>query len=220
MFCPNCGNNCDDANFCPNCGQKMISSDSDVPVNVQEPPIGRYEGVDGYMDISYYTLTIHKDIEHKTIETVIDYRNISKIIFSPAEGYSNGYLAVREKAETSPLVHDEWDAVCNEKALVFNKEMNGNIQRAWEYLQQFSLKIGTTDEEEKGCGHNRSAELICCPHCQSSKYFVHEKQRRRVFMSGKSPVLALWMIVLYICEKCFAKRTEYVCLDCGYTWEN
>ena len=65
-----------------------------------------------------------------------------------------------------------------------------------------------------------STAKICCPRCNSRKYFVHEKERNRAFLSGKSPVLAILMIVLYICEKCFAKRTEYVCLDCGYTWEN
>ena len=26
MFCPNCGNNCGDANFCPNCGQRLKES--------------------------------------------------------------------------------------------------------------------------------------------------------------------------------------------------
>lgn len=64
----------------------------------------------------------------------------------------------------------------------------------------------------------RSTTEICCPRCNSRKYFVHEKEKNRVFLSGKSPVLAILMIVLYFYEKHFTKRVEYVCLDCGYEW--
>lgn len=38
MFCPNCGNNCGEANFCPKCGQNLRETTFSVPITPDVVP--------------------------------------------------------------------------------------------------------------------------------------------------------------------------------------
>ena len=206
MFCPNCGKDCEDSKFCPECGQKLS-----VEQTIMEPPVGRYEAVDGYMDVSYHTMTIHKETDSQTAEYIIDYTDIMDVTFCCASNAANGYLAIREITDQLPPVEDEWDAVCDEKTLCFGTDRNQAFSRLHAFLNHCKTASQARLEEER-------AARICCPKCKSNRYYVCERSYHRPFVRGKSIVLAIMMCIMYLCHRFGAKRVEYVCLECGHRW--
>jgi len=215
MFCPNCGKDCGEANFCSVCGQELS-----VEQTISEPPVGRYEAVDGYIDVSYYTMTIHKVVGTQSVETVIDYNDITDVIFREAHT-SNGFLAIREEKDKLPPIKDEWDAACDEKTLVIEEGMNSAFHDVYMYLRQCShVSAKKADQAQISAPNNSGFEKeLCCPQCGSRKYFVHEHPYRHRFMHGKSLALAIMMCVLYFCYQFSSRRFEFVCLDCGHKWK-
>lgn len=45
MFCPNCGNECGNANFCPNCGTSLKAQNQPVEQPKKDPPKSLYQPV-------------------------------------------------------------------------------------------------------------------------------------------------------------------------------
>lgn len=216
MFCPNCGKDCGDANFCSACGRELAAPAATAPINIAEPPIGIYEGIDGCVELSFCTMSFHKKIHSQIIERTVSYDDIIDVEFQEASKSDIGFLAIREKNEKLLPVETETDAAGNETALLFEKQMNEQFCNVYSYLKQYASAVKT------GCKSNlrrNSAAGICCPKCKSTRCFVHVKEQYRPFMRGKSVIIALLMIVLYVYQKLCTKSEEYICLDCGHRWE-
>ena len=189
MFCPNCGRDCADANFCPNCGQKIISSNSDVPKNIQEPPIGLYKGNDGYVEVSFQTLTVYKELPFKTVEKLMSFRDIKDVRFQQANETENGFLAIREMNDCLPVSETEWDAVVDEAALTFDVHKNEQFLNVYAFLSYCKEVVQTKTRLTREVRNT-------CPKCKSSSI------RNRL----------VTVPVVHRIED------EYICCSCGYQW--
>lgn len=183
MFCPNCGKDCGEAKFCSVCGQELS-----VEQTISQPPVGRYEAVDGYIDVSDYTMTIHKVIGTQSVESVIDYNDITDVIFREAHT-SNGFLAIREEKDRLPPIKDEWDAVCDEKTSLFGVGEDQEFHTLYTFLNH--CKAITQARIRKRMEMRRY-----CPKCKSSDISEH------------------YMLVPVVVRM----KDHYVCHSCGHLW--
>ena len=192
----------------------------DLKTDVVEIKLWETETEGAYIDVSYYTMTIHKEIDSQEVDHVIDYRHIVEVGFSLAKGSVNGYLSIREETDQLLPVENEWDAVCDEKTLVINEGMNSVFSDIYTYLQQCKCAFTKNAERKQSDAskHSRCANTICCPKCKSSRYFVLDRPYQRPFIRGKSLVLAIMMCILYLCHKTSSRGYVYTCLDCGNKW--
>ena len=184
MFCPKCGRDCGDAKFCPDCGQELSAEQTAI-----EPPVGRYEAVDGYIDVSYYTMTIHKEIDSQEVDHVIDYRHIVEVGFSLAKGGVNGYLSIREETDQLLPVENEWDAVCDEKTLRFETYKNQGFCILYTFLNHCKTIAQAQIKEKREM-------RFCCPKCKSRNISVR------------------YMLVPVVVRM----ENQYVCRSCGHLW--
>lgn len=222
MFCPNCGNDCVDEKFCPACGQALSPAEEIDTGDFPESLMGRYDGIDGYIELSFYTLTIHKEILGTTVEHVMFYRDITDVVFRQASTSENGYLVIREKEDTYWPVENELDASCDVKTLVFGGEMNSAFGRVYDYL---ILAIDLEQSSDKNAHPVLSKrENIRCPGCQSEKYVVRgrlfDPERfygPRVIYTKSSWVMLLGS-VLEFCRVILARKKICECLACGRRW--
>ena len=219
MFCPNCGKDCGNGKFCTECGQRIDLSDDIEATGIMETPIGRYEGTDGYIELSFYTMTIHKEIFSQVVERTISYDNLLDVAFQQAIGDGFGYLAVREITDKLPLVKTEMDAAVCETALIFDSKMNRGFCKAYSYLKQCVGDGATKSCEAQAVrSDTKTSTEIYCAKCNSNRVVAHVKSYYRPYVRGKSVVLALVMCFLYLYYRFFVKKVEYVCLDCGNRW--
>ena len=189
MFCVNCGNDCADVNFCPNCGQKIIAKDRIAPISISKPPIGRYKGNDGYVELSFHTLTIHKELPSQTTEKLISFKDVKDVRYQRAKAERSGFLAIREMTDSLPVSETEWDAVVDETALTFNEHKNEQFLKLFIFLYQCKEIV-----QEK-IRIVREVKSVC-PKCKSSSI------RNR---------LATVPVVHRIAD-------EYMCCSCGHQW--
>ena len=122
MFCPNCGNECMDENICPHCGQELHTFKDNITNDKLDALVGRYEGIDGYIDLSYFTITIHKVLLSKHFEHTIPFHDLADVAFQPASATVDGYLSFREHTDSTTRVETDWDAGLDEKSIMFNAE--------------------------------------------------------------------------------------------------
>lgn len=132
MVCPICGADCKDAKICPNCEWNL--AEKAVDTNIAEPPIGRYEGIDGYMDVGYHTITIHKQMHEHIVEREIAHGDIVDVVFQNATDMESGFLGVRDKNDPLPSVESELDAVSDETALIFDEKNGQEFHDVYVYL--------------------------------------------------------------------------------------
>ena len=191
MFCPNCGKDCGNGKFCAECGQRIDLSDNIEATGMMKPPIGRYEGVDGYIDLSFYTLTIHKKILSQTMESVLSLGDVKDVVFCQATDYESGYLAIRGKTDFLPMPETEWDAVVDEAALTFDKETNNIFYTLYRFLNQQKNAVQEWDEKQK-------ETKTYCPKCKSIN--VRTKERYTIVP-----------VTTRMADDCR-------CLVCGYRW--
>lgn len=139
MFCPNCGNNCGDANFCPECGRKLRTN-AEVPtteVKKVEPPIGKYEGTFGYVEMGVEYLTVHKMILFRTVERKIAYQDIVNVAYKKAVGLGSGYLAIRERKDRLRPIATSQNAASDETALCFGANTSDVFYSIYRHLETF-----------------------------------------------------------------------------------
>lgn len=210
MFCPICGTDCKDAPICPNC--EWVLSEETADIDVLEPPIGRYEGIDGYLDVGYFDMVIHKRIHERTVEREIAYRDIVDVVFQHASSTESGYLGIRDKDALLPAVETELDAVCDDTSLIFDEKMDDAFYCAYTYLIQITHGFMPKGKKRPVLGK------ICCPRCKASRYTVYRRSLHRPYGRSKSLLLALLYGGLYLYALFSRKMTEYLCLECGYRW--
>ncbi|MBQ7346026.1 MAG: hypothetical protein IJW45_08205 [Oscillospiraceae bacterium] len=155
MVCPVCGVECRDVKVCPECGWDLGLSVGEM---IPERLVGRYVGLDGYWDVGYRTLTIHKDGVCGQVERVIDHRDIAGILFQPASLEGNGYAVIRERGEVWLSINDELDASCYELALVFLASKEKEFAELCAFLEHIRGTIPIRKSE---------AQKVSCPRCGS-----------------------------------------------------
>ena len=220
MFCPNCGNDCTDEEFCPACGQNLLSAED---IDILAPPIGKYDGIDGYIELSFYTLTIHKEILGTTVEHVMFYRDIADVTFHQASNTECGYLAIRETEDLQMPVKTELDAACDKKTVIFSWKMNTEFCRLNSYLQDlFDGEVvgecATKNAESMQSQNTSNQDGIFCPKCRSGRCYVRPYDMMRLNKYDSClliKMLAAW-VALYYCSQ--RKKRVYVCKKCGYQW--
>ena len=189
MFCPNCGKDCKNDSYCSVCEMELEVLALSMNQAISYPPVGQYKASDGYLDISFYTLTINKQIFSQTIEHVIAYRDIEDIALKLASNVENGYLAILERGDVIPLATMELDAICNETALVFDVSQNSIFYEIYMFLDQY-----ITLNQKQSSKYKDKKKY--CPQCGSR----HIRFRRM-----HVPVTVCMM-------------NKYDCLSCGYHW--
>ena len=223
MVCPNCGKASADEKFCSNCGQEISPVEEIAAVDFPEPPIGRYEGIDGYIDLSFCTLTIRKEILGKTVEHAISFDDVTDVIFHQASDKEMGYLAIREKKGSYLPIESELDASCDEKALVFGGEMNDAFSRVYHYLVLNARLNRSADKSARPAISGQ--RKIRCPKCSSETCHYcgllgdtpgFYGQRGVVYV--RSSLIMFLRSILYLCRVILARKKVYECLDCGHSW--
>lgn len=139
MFCPNCGKDCGDAKFCSECGQALRSTNevAAMDAKIPEPPVGRYEGTFGYVELGQKAVTIHKKILFKTVEREIPYQDLVNIAYQKATGLGTGFLAIREKKDRLLPIATSQNAASDETALCFGSTANDAFYGIYQYLMNF-----------------------------------------------------------------------------------
>lgn len=87
MFCPNCGNNCENANFCPKCGTKLPQQEvSAIPMSAScsddsfELPKGEYGNKVAFIEFWDDGLIIHRrGVRTKKLDLKIAYEQLSAV---------------------------------------------------------------------------------------------------------------------------------------------
>ena len=100
MFCPNCGNNCSDANFCPKCGTKLPQKGEESQVSEQrvwEIPAGVYKTFGGYIALGPTWMEIHKkkSLNSKDHTIKFPYTQLTGVSYGRNNGLDGGFAAVR-----------------------------------------------------------------------------------------------------------------------------
>jgi len=212
MFCPNCGKDCGDTGFCSVCDQALDSFEEEVP----NPPIGRYHGVDGYIDISFCTLEIHKEGVAGVTEQITPYENIVGVWFQKASEEKLGYLAIRDKRDVTHPVETLEDAACDKSALLFETGGNSIFKGINAFLKQVS---------EKQSGESIIAgELfgkrgqIHCPRCGSEECNLYKETVYFPAACWSDSWCRLIASILNLYWKMFRKGRVYTCCNCNYRW--
>ena len=229
MFCPNCGKASADEKFCSNCGQEISPVEEIAAVDFPEPPIGRYEGIDGYIDLSFFTLTIHKEILGNSVEHTVAYHDIADVVFHKASDEGKGFLAIRERKESYLPVENELDASCDEKTLVFSKKDNREFGEIFMYLQTARDNSADANLKREGAQSlqsrsNENNQGVVCPKCKSDMYRTcyiyphHPYQHCRVNNIDSCVLLKIVALVVEIYSFLQRRRVAYVCQKCGFKW--
>lgn len=100
MFCPNCGNNCADANFCSNCGTKLQKKDEEgqgVEQRVWEIPVGVYKVYGGHIALGPTWIEIYKkkNLQAKNHIVRFPYTQLTGVSYGRNHGLEGGFAAVR-----------------------------------------------------------------------------------------------------------------------------
>ena len=205
MVCPICGTDCKEARICPNC-EWDLTADAEIP----ERLIGRYDALDGYLDVSYCEMVFHKQIHERTVDQKIFYWNVGNVAFRCATETESGCLVIRCKNDVRPLKTTELDAVCDETALIFDLEMNSKFCELFNYLNTVATGVKPVQ--------TRTHRMISCPRCKSEKYVANRKRIYVPHSRSNSFFLAILYVGLYLYAMITKKDREYVCLSCGHSW--
>ena len=212
MFCPNCGEEYTDEKFCPACGHALLSTDISV---IPSLFMGRYEAIDGYIELSYYTVTIHKNNDTRSTELNIVYEDIVDVVYQEPTEDGIGLLAIQHVDQTKPPARSGDNMICNDTSLLFEKQQRELFRIIYSYLSQFPAK-----RKSKGASNPRhllSKKGICCPRCGSQRFVIYRFPRH--FPPGiKSPFWRLIsnLLILYSVVVLEGKKLE--CIDCGFMW--
>ena len=189
MFCPNCGNDCGSDSYCSVCEKELEILALPMNHAISHSLFGQYKTSDGYLDISYYTLTINKQFFSQTTEHVIAYGDIEDIAFKLASDVEDGYLALHERDNVIPLATTALDAMCNETALVFDVSQNSVFYELYMVLDQY---IMLRQKQRAKCKNEKKY----CPQCGS-----------------RNIRFRLMHVPVTVCM-----TNKYDCLNCGYHW--
>ena len=223
MFCPNCGNDCADAMFCSECEQTLPCTETPHAAGIPDPPMGRYDGVDGFIELSYYTLTIHKEILEKTVEHVMSYRDIADVVFRQASTNENGYVLISESEDLRVPIENALDAMCDEKAIVFERGRNDGFCRLNVYLQKCLASNVERESTAENVGYKQMQNAanrgkMFCPKCKSDKYYVRPHSMFRLNKYNSNLPIKLFAACAALYYGLQRKKGEYVCRKCGYQW--
>ena len=190
MFCPNCGNNCGNANFCPNCGQKLTVQEA-PPVKQPAKAAPR----------SMYNASVNGR-EINMLKIVSKYGgNTSRACTHLRREYG---LTKEEAQELlAPFISQ---TKANSTPVTFKSMMK-------EYSQEVAEKV----QEEAQLRKNLEASgQIYCPQCLSTSVSSHKKG----FGIGKAVIGAnLFGGIGLAAGNIGAQKVLCTCLKCGNQWQ-
>ena len=167
MFCPNCGKDCGSAKFCTRCGNNLSETTvvrSGEGDTLMMPPIGRYNGIYGYMEIRPDSVCFHKQLlmARKT-ERIIPFTDVMQVVLAQ-EGDGNDlyFLAVREKRDGYLPIATKENATFDETAITFISQSNGiYFSRAYTFLKQLADQnvIALREARAKELGISQLSEV-------------------------------------------------------------
>lgn len=152
MFCPNCGNDCGDANFCSNCGHDLRRAVNQDGLSVSrthetnrvehkvieypEPPIGRYNNHDhDYIEIKRDSVFIYKkNFLQKPTSHEIPFSEIRCVTHGDL-GFLGGFLSVRDKKNQSPPLLTDRNAYIDETSLSFSRYQSSDFRKVYDFLK-------------------------------------------------------------------------------------
>lgn len=216
MFCPNCGNDCKNADCCDICGQILSGIELTNTEAVSEPPVGVYEGLDGTLEISLVSLTIRKQLLSQQTEHVVLFDDIDQVEFHSASGEDVGFLAIREIGSDKPLAETAADAACDKKSVLLEEKENGNFLRVYQFLKYCSAKGEQKTPEPVKNGRKGN----WCPKCGSKNCSPILLQRKSLikYSIRKWYLTFFGMWILRLFYKLFLEGRRFECLDCGCRW--
>lgn len=202
MFCPNCGNNCGDANFCSECGQDLREvklgeiqnfavtesmraktsevEKADAPgFAMPNPPIGRYENLDReYIELDESSVTFYKKpILMKATKRTIPYGSVKAVAYMEGVKFrTGGFLSIQEQGNSENLKTTVQDAVTDERSISFSWKENADFLKVYEFLKNYA------DKAIK----NHQAEKWSTP----AKQMMDDAVKARRYEEGKDYVLA------------------------------
>lgn len=162
MFCPNCGNDCGDANFCSNCGQNLRETSAEkvvlrsvVETNeiyYPEPPIGRYNNHDhDYVEIGSDSITIFRTplLMRETSRSIL-FSQIKAVSVIEARKFKNGgFLSIQDCSVGAKLKTSFNEAVNDELSIVFSWKQNDSFLTVYEFLKSYAEKAFKNHQIDK-----------------------------------------------------------------------
>ena len=224
MFCPNCGNDCKNADCCDICGQILSGIELTNTEAVSEPPVGVYEGLDGTLEISLVSLTIRKQLLSQQTEHLVLFDDIAQVKFQTAPSAGIGFLAIRNINVSKPLAETLEDATGSETALLISEDMNEEFEAIYRFLDITARKNDLVDKDGKilrsGLRKRTGAkwENVFCPCCNSWNLVVHElssRPRNTIYGTGWTQLAGIALDLVYFIG---TNRVTFECRECGHKW--
>lgn len=188
MECPICGTDCKDAVICPNCEWELSAKTANVII--PEPPIGRYEGINGNIEIWSHTLIIRRTSDGNAMERQIAYSDIVEINCIPVSGDEYGYFEIGVEGDEVDFSSKQTGTMRDVVVLRFNAQSESRFIKLYEFLEYISEANTIRISKELSEGKR-------CPRC-SSKNVQHRYMYVPIYVSIKN---------------------AYECRLCGFQWD-
>lgn len=148
MICPYCDRVLADAqelSNCPHCGGNLPACQDPEELRrtvaktltFPNPPIGKYQDADGYLEIGTDSLTIFSRPYLKSYKRTIPFYDLYAVSYKDGRPFCSGFLCIREwKDRHLPLMTNSFDAVSDETSLYFRHEKNMVFRKVYDFLNQ------------------------------------------------------------------------------------
>lgn len=194
MFCPNCGNNCGDANFCSKCGAKLndnISVASNHSVN--DPPKSIYRATVNGQEVDLLTIVGKYGCDSPGV-----YKHLKQ-----------KYGISREQAEELLAPYVLMKATNSPRKSIFSEL----VKSSYEQAQIDASKKSAEKEHRKELDDSGQ---VYCPKCLSTSISADKKG----FGIGKAVIgAAAFGGIGLAAGNIGSKKVICTCLKCGYKWK-
>ena len=149
MICPYCDRVLADAqelSNCPHCGGNLPACQDPEELHrtvaktltFPNPPIGKYQDADGYLEIGTDSVTFLRKPFLKEHKRVVFFRDLFAVSYSGGNAVGLGFLCVREwKDRHIPLISKDSDAALDETSFLFKVDPNNDfMDRAYTFLNR------------------------------------------------------------------------------------